>query len=88
MAQLVAGASVLVLILGETDTPALRRLRERLGHRDSPDAPIPGAANVDEVVEEALDHISGGPTWIVGERLRAAARFLGGMTRREAGDRP
>ena len=78
------GVDVLGLILGETDTPALRRLRERLGRRESPDAPIPGAATVDEVLEEAFDHLSNGPTWIVGERVRAAARLLGGMPRNEA----
>jgi short-subunit dehydrogenase len=78
------GVDVLGLILGETDTPALRRLRERLGHRESADAPIPGAASVDEVVREALDNLSNGPTWIVGERVRQAAKFLGGLSRNEA----
>jgi len=78
------GVDVLGLILGETDTPALRRLRERLGHRESPDAPIPGAASVEEVVREAFENLSNGPTWLVGERLRQAAKFLGGLSRNEA----
>jgi len=78
------GVDVLGLILGETDTPALRRLRERLGHRESPEAKIPGAATVEEVISEAFENLSNGPTWIVGERLRQAARFLGGLSRHEA----
>jgi len=78
------GVDVLGVILGETDTPALRRLRERLGHRESPDAPIAGAATVEEVVREAFENLANGPTWIVGERLRQAAKFLGGLTRNEA----
>jgi short-subunit dehydrogenase len=79
-----AGVDVLGLILGETDTPALRRLRKRLGHDERADAPIPGAASVDEVVAEAFENLSNGPTWIVGERVRQAAKFLGGLSRNEA----
>jgi short-subunit dehydrogenase len=78
------GVDVLGLILGETDTPALRRLRARLGRRDVPDAPIAGAATPDEVVREALENLSNGPTCLVGETMRAAARFLGGLSRNEA----
>jgi short-subunit dehydrogenase len=78
------GVDVLGLILGETDTPALRRLREKLGRSDAPDAPIPGAASIDDVVREAFENLSNGPTWMVGEPLRAAAKFLGGLPRNEA----
>ena len=78
------GVDVLGLILGETDTPALRRLRERLGHRESKDAPIPGAASADDVIREAFENLSNGPTWMVGEPLRQAAKFLGGLSRNEA----
>lgn len=78
------GVDVLGLILGETDTPALRRLRRRLGRSESADTPIPSAATVDEVVREAFENLSNGPTCLVGERLRAAAKFLGGLSRNEA----
>jgi len=78
------GVDVLGLILGETDTPALRRLRERLGRRDDPGAAIAGAATADEVVGEALENLTNGPTWIVGERVRAAMKFLGGLSRGDA----
>src|SRR5262245_9592484 len=78
------GVDVLGLILGETDTPALRRLRRQLGRDERPDAPIPGAATVDEVVSEAFENLANGPSWMVGEGMRQAAKFLGGMSRNEA----
>jgi short-subunit dehydrogenase len=78
------GVDVLGLILGETDTPALRRLRERLGHRDRADTQIPGATSADEVVAEALQNLTNGPTCLVGESVRTAAKVLGGLSRNEA----
>jgi len=48
-----AGVDVLGLILGETDTPALRRLPSRRGHRDDPDAPITGAATAEGVKDRS-----------------------------------
>ena len=78
------GVDVLGLILGETDTPALRRLRRRLGHVDDPAAPIASAATAEEVVGEAFLHLADGPTWIVGETLRQAMRFFGSVSRNEA----
>jgi uncharacterized protein len=78
------GVDVLGLILGETDTPALRRLRGRLGRRDDPGAPLAGAATVDDVIREAFDNLANGPTWIVGEGLRQAAKLFGSMSRSEA----
>jgi short-subunit dehydrogenase len=78
------GVDVLGLILGETDTPALRRLRERLGHRDDPGTPLRGAASAEAVVEEALEQLANGPTCLVGDQARGAAKFLGGMSRDEA----
>ena len=78
------GVDVLGLILGETDTPALRRLLERRGRLVRPDEPIPGAAAVDEVVSDAFDNLANGPTRIVGEHLREAAMLLGGMPRNDA----
>jgi short-subunit dehydrogenase len=77
------GVDVLSLVLGETDTPALRRLRAERGFVDDPDAPLPGAATVGEVVADAVERLPHGPSWIVGEHLREAAKMLGGMTRNE-----
>ena len=78
------GVDVLSLVLGETDTPALRRLRAQRGVVDDPDAPLPGVTGVDEVVADALDHLHLGPSWMVGEQLREGAKLLtGGMSRND-----
>jgi short-subunit dehydrogenase len=80
------GVDVLALVLGVTDTPALRRLLARRGILNGPEdpAPIPGAVTADEVVAEAVANLANGPTWFVGEQLREGARRLGSMTRSEA----
>ena len=78
------GVDVLGLILGLTDTPALRRLRASLGHDDAPDAPLAGAATPQEVVREAFENLASGPTWIVGEPLREGMRYVGSLPRGEA----
>jgi short-subunit dehydrogenase len=78
------GVDVLSLVLGETDTPALRRIRAERGFVDDADAPLEGAATVDEVVADALAHLPDGPSWIVGDRTRAGVQMLGGMPRNEA----
>jgi short-subunit dehydrogenase len=78
------GVDVLSLVLGETDTPALRRLRAERGFVDDADAPLPGVATVDQVVGDALAHLADGPSWMVGEHLRAGIQMLGGMSRGEA----
>lgn len=80
------GVDVLALVLGVTDTPALRRVLARRGNLPSSDdtTPIPGAVTPDEVVADALANLSNGPTWFVGEQLREGARHLGTLTRSEA----
>jgi uncharacterized protein len=78
------GVDVLSLVLGATDTPALRRLLARRGVISDPDAPIPGLATPEQVVTEGLDHLSNGPTWFAGEQVRDAERHLRSMTRSDA----
>jgi short-subunit dehydrogenase len=78
------GVDVLSLVLGETDTPALRRLRAERGFVDDADVPLPGVTTVDEVVRDALDRLPHGPSWMVGEQLRAGLQMLGGMPRNDA----
>ncbi|WP_310778288.1 SDR family NAD(P)-dependent oxidoreductase [Mycobacterium sp. Z3061] len=78
------GVDVLGLILGKTDTPALRELEYRRGQIASPDDAPPGAVAVDDVIAEAFDNLTGGPTWIVGEELRAGMQLLGSLPRNEA----
>jgi uncharacterized protein len=50
-----SGVHVLAMVLGQTDTPALRTL---LGERE-----IDGLADPDEVVRDMLDNLANGPTW-------------------------
>jgi short-subunit dehydrogenase len=78
------GVDVLSLVLGETDTPALRRLRAERGFVDEVGAPLPGAATVDEVVRDALARLPRGPSWIVGDQMYAGLQVLGGMPRGDA----
>lgn len=69
------GVDVLGLILGETDTPALRRLREERGLA-GPDEPVKGAATPREVVQDALAHLSKGPTRFANKQLRRGMRLF------------
>lgn len=78
------GVDVLGLILGKTDTPALRRLEVQRGSTTAADQPLADAATVDDVVAEAFDNLANGPTRIVGENLRAAQQMIGSLTRNEA----
>ncbi|KUI26372.1 short-chain dehydrogenase [Mycobacterium sp. IS-1742] len=78
------GVDVLGLILGKTDTPALRTLEHRRGQIASTEETPSGAVAVTDVVAEAFDNLANGPTWIVGEDLRAATQMLGSLTRSEA----
>ncbi|MBV9320492.1 MAG: SDR family NAD(P)-dependent oxidoreductase [Mycobacterium sp.] len=78
------GVDVLGLILGKTDTPALRRLEHTRGQINSQDEAPPDAATVDEVIDEAFDNLTNGPTLMVGDQMRAAAQMLSSVTRNEA----
>jgi short-subunit dehydrogenase len=80
------GIDVLGLVLGATDTPALRTLLAERGVLSSPASTttIPGASTVDEVVADAIAYLADGPTWYVGDMLRDGAQALGGMPRNDA----
>jgi short-subunit dehydrogenase len=73
-----SGVNVLALVLGRTDTPALRRLLEAAGQ------PLDGLARPDDVAREALDHLGDGPTWSYGAPDPTAGSPLGGLRRRDA----
>lgn len=77
------GVDVLGLILGKTDTPSLRRLEHARGLLDSEDETPPNAARVDDVITEAFDNLSDGPTLLVGEQMRATHQMMGSLTRNE-----
>jgi short-subunit dehydrogenase len=79
-----AGVDVLGLVLGMTDTPALRRLLLERGELDDPDAPIAGAATPQQVVAEALANLSDGPTHFAGDDVRMGAEVFATMTRNDA----
>ncbi len=78
------GVDVLGLVLGLTDTPALRRLllqRGQLGHADDP---IAGAATAEKVVAEALANLSNGPTCFAGDDVRLGEATFRALSRNEA----
>lgn len=78
------GIDVLGLILGKTDTPALRKLEHERGQIDSPDQTPPGAAAVDDVVATAFAHLTEGPTCLVGPEIQAAAQLMASVSRNDA----
>ncbi|WP_156686088.1 SDR family NAD(P)-dependent oxidoreductase [Mycobacterium sp. Marseille-P9652] len=78
------GVDVLGLILGKTNTPALRQLEHSRGQIASPHDVPPGAAAVEDVIAEAFENLANGPTWFVGESLRAGAQLLASLERRQA----
>ena len=78
------GVDVLGLILGKTNTPALRRLEHSRGQISSPDDVPPGAVAVEEVIAEAFDNLANGPTWMAGDDMRAAAQMLSSLPRNQA----
>jgi len=69
------GVDVLGLILGETDTPALRRLRHDRGLA-GPDEPVKSAASVEEVIDDAFAHLTKGPTRLANKQMRRGLRLL------------
>lgn len=70
------GVDVLGLILGETDTPALRRLRFQLGLADDADVPVKGAERPEDVVADALAHLKQGPTRLANRKMRWGLKFI------------
>jgi short-subunit dehydrogenase len=78
------GVDVLGLILGKTNTPALRRLEHSRGHLSSEDAAPTDADSVDRVIAEAFENLGNGPTLMVGEMMRSVAPILASLSRNEA----
>lgn len=78
------GVDVLGLILGKTDTPALRRLEHSRGQISDVEERPKNTASVEDVIAEAFDNLTNGPTYIVGENLRAAAQMMGSVPRNDA----
>jgi short-subunit dehydrogenase len=78
------GVDVLGLMLGKTNTPALRELEYSRGQISSPDEVPAGASSVDEVIVEAFENLTNGPTWMAGEMMRAGAQMIASLTRNQA----
>lgn len=74
------GVDALGVVLGETDTPSLRRVREARGLA-GPDEPVPGSASPEEVVAAALSHLGKGPTCMAGKQVRRGARLISPIPR-------
>jgi short-subunit dehydrogenase len=72
------GVDVLSLVVGSTDTPALRRLLEEQGTSvDNLTAP-------EDVAKEGLEHLGAGPTWSMGLPDGGGPSPLGSLPRRVA----
>lgn len=78
------GVDVIGLILGKTDTPALRRLEHQRGTLASQDESPPGAVPVSDVIDEAFANLTNGPTVLVGEQMRGVGQLLASMNRNDA----
>jgi uncharacterized protein len=78
------GVDVIGLILGKTDTPALRKLEHQRGQLASEDEAPPDAAAVDDVIAAAFANLSNGPTVLVGEQMRGIGQMLAAMDRNDA----
>jgi len=75
------GVDVLGLILGETDTPALRKLKVERGQHSSVDDPVPGTDTPQAVVEQAFAYWSRGPTRMANRQLRWGSRLFSLLSR-------
>ena len=77
------GVDVLGLVLGMTDTPALRQLEFERGRLTSVDEIPPGAVTAASVVDEAFANLGNGPTIATGDDVRMASELFKSMTRNE-----
>jgi short-subunit dehydrogenase len=72
------GVDVLALVLGRTDTPALRKLLDANGQ------PHGDLADPADVARAGLDHLADGPTWIYGSPDPTGGSPLAALSRRDA----
>jgi uncharacterized protein len=78
------GVDVLCLLLGKTDTPALRQLEHSRGQIASLDDVPPGAIPAEDVIDEAFDNLANGPTLMVGDMMRMAEEVFKTLSRNDA----
>jgi short-subunit dehydrogenase len=77
------GVDVLGLVLGMTDTPALRKLEFERGRLASVDEVPEGAVTAASVVEAAFANLGNGPTIATGDDIRMAFELFKSMSRNE-----
>lgn len=77
------GVDVLGLVLGMTDTPALRKLEFERGRLASVDEVPEGAVTAASVVDEAFANLGSGPTIATGDDVRMAFELFKSMSRSE-----
>lgn len=77
------GVDVLGLVLGMTDTPALRKLEFERGRLASVDEIPEGAVTAASVVDEAFANLGNGPTIATGDDVRMAFELFKSMSRNE-----
>jgi uncharacterized protein len=77
------GVDVLGLVLGMTDTPALRKLEYERGRLESLDEVPKGAVTAASVVDEAFANLGNGPTVATGDDIRMAFELFKSMSRNE-----
>jgi uncharacterized protein len=78
------GVDVIGLILGKTNTPALRKLEHQRGTLASEDESPADAVPVSDVIDEAFANLTNGPTVLVGEQMRGVGQLLASMNRNDA----
>lgn len=78
------GVDVLCLLLGKTDTPALRQLEYSRGQIASLDDIPPGAIPAEDVIDEAFGNLTNGPTLMVGDMMRMAEEVFKTLSRNDA----
>ena len=78
------GVDVLGLVLGMTDTPALRQLEFERGRLASLDEVPAGAVTAASVVDEAFANLGNGPTVATGDDVRMAFDVLKSLSRNDA----
>lgn len=77
------GVDVLGLVLGMTDTPALRKLEFERGRLASLDEAPAGAVTAASVVDQAFANLGSGPTIATGDDVRMALELFKSMSRNE-----
>ena len=75
---------VLSLVVGATDTPALRASLDKFGVAVEDLAQHGGLAEAADVARAGLEHLGDGPTWQMGVPDGAGPSLLAGLPRRQA----